>query len=194
MSKITSMPPAATLSGSEYLEIVQSGINKRTTAAEFFAKGKSAYQIALTKGYVGSESQWLGSLLGPRGPKGYSAYDLAVIDGFVGRRAAWLNSLGITSAEVTLELATLIEDAALELEKAQYLMKKAGGIVYTFAQPALVWRVVHGEQTVHFMAALRSASGQTLYAETQVVNENEFTVHFTEPEAGAVSAVFQTAL
>lgn len=32
--------------------------------------GKSAYELALSNGFVGSESEWLASLIGPQGPKG----------------------------------------------------------------------------------------------------------------------------
>ena len=33
-------------------------------------QGKSAYQIALDNGFVGTEQEWLDSLVGPQGPKG----------------------------------------------------------------------------------------------------------------------------
>ena len=49
--------------------------------------GKSAYQIACDKGYVGTESQWLESL------KGLSAYAVAVANGYTGTLEQWLESL-----------------------------------------------------------------------------------------------------
>lgn len=71
--------------------------------------GKSAYEIAVTEGFVGTEAAWLASLKGPKGdkgdpgtgtggggepgPAGASAYDVAVAAGFVGDEAAWLASL-----------------------------------------------------------------------------------------------------
>ena len=33
-------------------------------------QGKSAYQIAVDNGFVGTEQEWLDSLIGPQGPKG----------------------------------------------------------------------------------------------------------------------------
>lgn len=67
--------------------------------------GISAYQVAVNNGFVGTESQWLESLIGPQGPQGeqgpqgadgedgLSAYELAVQDGFTGSLSEWLDSL-----------------------------------------------------------------------------------------------------
>ena len=76
--------------------------------------GSSAYQIAVAGGYVGTEAQWLASLVGPQGPagatgatgpagadgtngtngtNGSSAYQIAVAGGYVGTEAQWLASL-----------------------------------------------------------------------------------------------------
>lgn len=67
--------------------------------------GKSAYEIAVAHGYVGTETQWLASLVGPsgatgpQGPQGpsgangKSAYEIAVAAGFTGTSAQWLASL-----------------------------------------------------------------------------------------------------
>jgi len=64
--------------------------------------GSSAYQVALTNGFVGSESQWLASLAGAtgatgaagtNGTNGSSAFQVAVTNGFVGTEAQWLASL-----------------------------------------------------------------------------------------------------
>lgn len=70
--------------------------------------GASAYEIALANGYVGTQSQWLASLIGATGPAGApgapgaagadgadgaSAYQIAVANGFVGTESAWLASL-----------------------------------------------------------------------------------------------------
>lgn len=49
--------------------------------------GKSAYQIACEKGYVGTESQWVEDL------KGLSAYQVAAANGYEGTEAEWLESL-----------------------------------------------------------------------------------------------------
>lgn len=76
--------------------------------------GASAYEVAVAAGFVGTEAQWLASLVGPQGPvgapgadgadgadgvngapgsAGASAYQVAVAAGFVGTEAQWLASL-----------------------------------------------------------------------------------------------------
>ena len=66
------------------------------------ADGKSAYQIAVEKGFEGDETAWLASLkgekgadglIGKHGADGKSAYQLAVEKGFEGDETAWLASL-----------------------------------------------------------------------------------------------------
>lgn len=67
--------------------------------------GMSAYEVAVSEGFVGDETAWLASLVGPQGPQGIqgiqgetgpqgdSAYEVAVAGGFVGTEAEWLVSL-----------------------------------------------------------------------------------------------------
>lgn len=73
--------------------------------------GPSAYDVAVAAGFVGTEVEWLASLVGPPGADGAdgadgaaggpgadgadgaSAYELAVASGFVGTLEAWLASL-----------------------------------------------------------------------------------------------------
>lgn len=66
------------------------------------ADGKSAYEIAIENGFVGTEAEWLESLIGPAGADGapggpgadgLSAYEIAVNDGFEGTEEEWLESL-----------------------------------------------------------------------------------------------------
>ena len=66
------------------------------------ADGKSAYQIAVEKGFEGDETAWLASLKGDKGADGVigkdgadgkSAYQIAVEKGFEGDETAWLASL-----------------------------------------------------------------------------------------------------
>ncbi len=57
--------------------------------------GKSAYQVAVASGYIGTEQQWLSSL---RGDPGKSAYDLAVEHGYSGSVAQWLTDNKIQGA------------------------------------------------------------------------------------------------
>lgn len=59
-------------------------------------QGKSAYEIAVENGFVGTEAEWLESLKGKDGEyagAGKSAYEIAVENGFVGTEQEWLASL-----------------------------------------------------------------------------------------------------
>jgi hypothetical protein len=55
--------------------------------------GKSAYEIAVANGFVGTEVEWLATLPGQDGDAGLSAYQVAVLNGFVGSEAEWLATL-----------------------------------------------------------------------------------------------------
>jgi len=52
--------------------------------------GKSAYQSAVDTGFVGTEADWIASV---QGIEGKSAYQVALDDGFVGTEADWILSL-----------------------------------------------------------------------------------------------------
>jgi len=72
--------------------------------------GKSAYQIAVDNGYIGTQVQWLESLKG----QGESAYLLAVRNGFIGNEIQWLASLHGRDAVVDYDtiLNRLLTDEA----------------------------------------------------------------------------------
>ena len=58
--------------------------------------GLSAYLVAVDNGFIGSQQEWLATLVGetgPRGPQGDSAYEVAVKNGFDGTELEWLASL-----------------------------------------------------------------------------------------------------
>ena len=64
--------------------------------------GPSAYEVAVANGFVGTEEEWLATLVGPQGIQGASgppgidgasAYQVAVEGGFVGTEEEWLASL-----------------------------------------------------------------------------------------------------
>lgn len=65
------------------------------------SQGKSAYDIAVDNGFVGTVQEWLQSLKAsnissdslPQGTNGKSAYELAIDNGFVGTLTEWLDSL-----------------------------------------------------------------------------------------------------
>lgn len=88
--------------------------------------GLSAYEVALLNGFIGTEAEWLDSLvgppgedgdpgpqgppggtgsigpIGPQGEDGLSAYEVAVANGFVGTESEWLISL--TGDSITVEI------------------------------------------------------------------------------------------
>lgn len=64
--------------------------------------GESAYEVAVSNGFKGTEEEWLASLkgetgkdgtAGERGLNGLSAYEVAVSNGFIGTETEWLASL-----------------------------------------------------------------------------------------------------
>lgn len=55
--------------------------------------GKSAYEVAVENGYVGTVTEWLASLVGEDGNDGKSAYKIAVENGYNGTETEWLISL-----------------------------------------------------------------------------------------------------
>ena len=72
---------------------------------------KSAYDIAVENGFVGTEAEWLESLKGEDGAyagKGDSAYDIAVKNGFEGTEEEWLQSLfdSIKNDDANMQYAT----------------------------------------------------------------------------------------
>lgn len=68
--------------------------------------GKSAYQIALDGGFTGTSQEWLESLVGVEGK---SAYQVAVEAGFSGTNLDWLDSLkGDTGEAATIDVGTVV--------------------------------------------------------------------------------------
>jgi len=61
--------------------------------------GASAYEVAVAQGFVGDETTWLASLVGPAGADGAdgaggpSAYDIARVHGYGGTETQWLTTL-----------------------------------------------------------------------------------------------------
>jgi hypothetical protein len=155
MAKISQLPQAGTIDGTEQMLGVQGGITKRFSASQLKGikgdTGQNAYQLAVAGGFTGSVSEWLTSLSGSDGrgivsiartsgdgaagtvdtytitftsgtpetftirngangvdstvpgPAGASAYQLAVTGGFVGTEAEWLESLhGADGADSTV--------------------------------------------------------------------------------------------
>jgi len=57
------------------------------------ADGDSAYDIAVAAGFVGTESEWLDSLVGATGATGDSAYDVWIAEGNVGNTSDFINAI-----------------------------------------------------------------------------------------------------
>ncbi len=101
MPKISEMPSAGALTGTELVEVVQDGTNKKTTIAALVAlidpgagaDGLSAYQIWLNDGNVGDENAFLLSLEGADGNDGPSAYAVWLAAGNVGDVNAYLATI-----------------------------------------------------------------------------------------------------
>ena len=111
-TKIAVLPPLTTYTivGASQLLSVPYALHAKTSA-QAGLDGQSAYQIAVTNGFVGTEAEWLTSLEGTNGTNGndgtngtngtngndgaagQSAYQLALTNGFVGTEAEWLTSL-----------------------------------------------------------------------------------------------------
>jgi len=67
--------------------IEQNDILVNIEVAEIQMPGKTAYQVAIANGFVGTEPEWLATL------EGKNAYQLAVINGYVGTQPEWIASL-----------------------------------------------------------------------------------------------------
>ncbi len=77
-------------------QYTKDGITWKDILATGGANGKSAYDIAVDHGFVGTEIDWLLSLKGEDGiigVDGKSAYQIALDNGFVGTESEWLASL-----------------------------------------------------------------------------------------------------
>lgn len=85
------------------------------------ADGKSAYQVAVDNGFIGTPVEWLASLVGPQGDAGESAYESAVKGGYTGTEAEFYAELaGISAAaETATDAAEAAETAQTAAEAAQ---------------------------------------------------------------------------
>jgi hypothetical protein len=70
--KISELPLASPVTGDELIELVQGGRNVRIPVSNLSqAAGKSAYQLAVEKGFSGTVEEWLASLRGENGTLWY---------------------------------------------------------------------------------------------------------------------------
>lgn len=90
---ISSFTLIPSFNGNEYLEISQLGSDGNYRTYKIMMSdlvGKNAYQVAVLNGFVGTEADWLESLVGP---KGLSAFEVAQSQGYAGDVNSWLLSL-----------------------------------------------------------------------------------------------------
>lgn len=126
-------------------------------------RGKSAYQVAVDNGFVGTESQWLASLVGP---DGLSAYQVAVNNGFVGTESQWLVSLVGPGGLSAYQVAVNNGFVGTESQWLTSLIGAAGASAYQVA----VNNGFVGTES-QWLASLIGASGLSAY---QVAVNNGF--------------------
>lgn len=78
------------ISENNIIQIIQELIDNGTLPRTQGDDGKSAYELAVEEGFMGTKQQWLSSL---QGAVGKSAYELAVENGFSGSVQQWIASL-----------------------------------------------------------------------------------------------------
>ena len=99
---LTTVPElrATTLAEGCYQYMFSGCVNLNSIA--MFATDISAYEVAQSNGFTGTETEWLASLKGdkgdqgiqgPTGNTGLSAYQIAVEAGYTGTETEWLESL-----------------------------------------------------------------------------------------------------
>ena len=91
--------------------------------------GKSAYEIALEKGFEGTEEEWLESLNGTDGEDGKSAYQYAKEGGYTGteeelsdslnKMDSFVNTGEITTKEMIVETGSNLIDNVISITKRQ---------------------------------------------------------------------------
>lgn len=114
----------------------------------------SAYDVAVSNGFTGTEAEWLDSLVGQ------SAYEVAVANGFVGTESDWLDSLigpqgpqgtsGFTYPAVTSAATTIASsDAGKVLTRSsESTITVATSTAFTPGQHCVLIRTGAGEVTI----------------------------------------------
>lgn len=59
------------------LNVIKKYVDKKVSTN---LQGKSAYQIAIDNGFIGTQQEWLASLIGPQGPRGLTGADGPSVD------------------------------------------------------------------------------------------------------------------
>lgn len=183
--------------------------------------GKSAYEIAVENGFVGTESEWLVSLKGSdgkdgvngkdgadgqdgiNGADGKSAYIIAVEHGFTGTETEWLASLkgadGKDAPEVDLSnYATKDQLQKLE-ENAEYLeelIKSAVSISYTVLfESGTDALTTYGENIyTYYNDGYRSLAGFVESYPHFCCVDNDYALYFNQTDFSWAGTVFVLCL
>ncbi|MGN1224875.1 MAG: hypothetical protein ACI4TG_07205, partial [Ruminococcus sp.] len=186
--------------------------------------GKSAYEIAVANGFIGTESEWLESLKGSDGrdgadglpgkdgidgepgadgTDGKSAYIIAVEHGFTGTETEWLASLkgadGKDAPEVDLSnYATKDELQKIE-ENAEYLeelIESATSISYTILfESGADTLTTYGENIyTYYNDGYRSLIGFSESYPHFCCAENDYAIYFNQNDFSWAGTVFVLCL
>lgn len=84
----------------------------QVTITERGPEGKSAYRVAVDNGFVGTEEEWLDSLVGATGPRGPRGYPTEVVNTRYGggTTAAWSAEQGKLLAEDVIYPGEVVEE------------------------------------------------------------------------------------
>lgn len=108
--------------------------------------GASAFALAVSAGFRGTQDEWLASLVGGKGPHGDDAYQVAVAAGFPGTRSAWLASLegkpGTTTAQ---GLTDVVPELKLVLQSEDLPAARTALGLDAFSTLAALRALVSGE-------------------------------------------------
>lgn len=153
------------------MEIVQDGHNKKLRLDMLGAIALNAYQIAVKNGFVGTEQEWLESLIGPKGDDGNpgdSAYELAQQEGYEGTLEDWLLSL--------------------KGPKGDKGDPGSGGgsesVELTISEPSLTWTLNHNLGSQPQITLLSVGGKEMSLAEIVRTSANQALVYFDIPTAG----------
>lgn len=130
--------------------------------------GKSAYEIWLENGNVGSESTFLASL---KGTPGLSAYEVAQLNGFTGTVTEWLESLKGDDGVIDYDQADL-----------RYLRKdQDDGTEFTFSVGKLVLTDTDPATDFTHILAFTSSGEVKLLDPATVVGDKGLVMEVTDP-------------
>ena len=166
--------------------------------------GKSAYEIAVEHGFVGTETEWLESLKGVDGKDGLpgrdgidgtdgkSAYIIAVEHGFTGTENEWLQSLKGADGKdgITPDISSYATKA--DIADLQEQIRQISGISYisVFENGSDVLQKYGDSVYTYYNDGYRSLAG---FAESYphfCSAENDYALHFNQTDFGWAGSVF----